>query len=77
MSDCAPIAASRSVSIRRRVVDAAEYYVLPLKHPDKVCFNPPPRRGRGGIPEARLPAPRRRVSIRRRVVDAAEWNSRP
>ena len=36
-------------------------------------FNPPPRRGRGGIPKHCYPMRKVRVSIRRRVVDAAEW----
>ena len=37
------------VSIRRRVVDAAEFVLLPLPIGVRGRFNPPPRRGRGGI----------------------------
>src|SRR5487761_1876493 len=37
------------VSIRRRVVDAAEYRRPPCHFASARSFNPPPRRGRGGI----------------------------
>ena len=41
----------------------------PLNH---LGFNPPPRRGRGGMPRALERGVPVEVSIRRRVVDAAE-----